>query len=171
MQRCFSVLALCFSPDGSKLAVGGYDNKAAVYDTSSWTELAFMQRRFSANALCFSPDGSKLVVGGYDNKAAVYETSSWTEIASMQRRDSVYALCFSPDGSKLVVGGVDKEAAVYDTSSWTELEDELPASVKARDDLKREVSLLASSQTILNERIKALEEMVKKLASHRTEAN
>ncbi len=63
------------------------------------------------------------------------------------------------------------EAAVYDTSSWTELEDELPASVKPRVDLMRVFSLLPSSQTILNERIKPLEEMVKKLTSHRTEAN
>lgn len=43
------------------------------------------------------------------------------------------------------------------------LEDELAASVKARDVLVIEVSLLTSSQTISNERIKALEEMVNKL--------
>jgi hypothetical protein len=114
VERSDNVSALCFSPDGSKLVVGGEDKKAAVYETRSWTEIASMDRGAEVNALCFSLDGSKLVVGGWDNTAAVYETRSWTEIASMERSYEVYALCFSPDGSKLVVGGVDNKAAVYD---------------------------------------------------------
>jgi hypothetical protein len=32
MERSDNVIALCFSPDGSKLVVGVADDKAAVYD-------------------------------------------------------------------------------------------------------------------------------------------
>ena len=73
VERSDNVIALCFSPDGSKLVVGGLDNKAAVYETRSWTEIASMERSDIVYALGFSPDGSKLVVGGVDNKAAVYD--------------------------------------------------------------------------------------------------
>ncbi|NCC24912.1 MAG: hypothetical protein EOM25_06900 [Deltaproteobacteria bacterium] len=101
------VLSLTFSPDESRLAAGGRDNRIFFWDTASWNEpirLSFFPRNEYANILSFSPDGAILAAGGSDGLIRVLNTDSGkfeSEILVYPYSEFVNSLAFSPDGKFL----------------------------------------------------------------------
>lgn len=57
------VFALEFSPDGTRLAYGGYDGVVKILDTSDWSVLYSFEHEGSVRGLSFSPDSKSLAVG------------------------------------------------------------------------------------------------------------
>lgn len=100
--------ALAFSPDGSRLAVGGgyfptrmgSDYELHMWDTTSWTELDYADtRRFGdMSSIAFSPDGQFVAYGGYDDYMPVCDASTGTLLAPIYPQpDGVGSITFSPD--------------------------------------------------------------------------
>jgi len=116
-QRNGHIYTISFSPDGTKLAMGGKDKKAVLYDTLSQEKLFIFYREDKIRVVAFSHDSKKLVVGGEDKKAPVYDTSSGEKICMFQRDDSILAAAFTPNGKRLVLAGSDKKAVIYDIAS------------------------------------------------------
>jgi len=133
----FTEAACAFSPDGTKLVLGG--NRPGLYSVSGtavtfiadlYADTAAMTLSSTALAIAFSPDGTKLVLGGYfTGKAKIYSVSgntvtfisdlyANTETTSLD--DYVYACAFSPDGTELVLGGAfTGRAKIYSVSGTT----------------------------------------------------
>jgi DNA-binding beta-propeller fold protein YncE len=103
------VYAAALSPDGRRLAAGGWD---ASYEKLGSNSLSLVDldsgaiRRVGTlpnviDSLAFSPDGARVAVGlGANNGIRVYDWSSGKEL--MADRDyaaDVYGLAFAPDGS------------------------------------------------------------------------
>jgi WD40 repeat protein len=68
------VTALCYSPDGRRLALGGEDGTVRVHDTATGREL--MRRNGGQGAIAavaFSPDGRLLASGGLDGLVLVWQ--------------------------------------------------------------------------------------------------
>jgi WD40 repeat protein len=62
-----------FSPDGSALATGSFDNTVRLWDASSGVQrLVLRGHEFVVGRLAFSPDGSKLASGAGDGTARVW---------------------------------------------------------------------------------------------------
>ncbi|MSU37143.1 MAG: hypothetical protein EXS36_19020 [Pedosphaera sp.] len=114
-----------FSPDGTLLAVGGYDKKVNIVDFRSKRVVKSFEgfdSYIDAKSVAFSPNGKLLAVkaGG---RVKVWRTGDWVEagpglVAEPKSFANINnAVAFSPDGATLaarVPGGV----GFWDTATW-----------------------------------------------------
>ncbi len=111
--------SVAFSPDGTRLATGGADNVARVFDASSGIELlAFDGHRNTVASVQFSPDGLQLATGGYDHDAILWKVSD----TKIERRlaghtGPIMSVAFSPDGSTLATASIDGAVKLWNTEN------------------------------------------------------
>jgi len=123
------VYGVAFSPDGTRLATGGEDDAARVWDLTAGREQAAGQEqawlRHSGRVygVAFSPDGTRLATGSEDGPARVWDVRASRELTQFSHRTDtdVRAVAFSPDGTRLATGGHDGTARVWDLSTHREL--------------------------------------------------
>ena len=69
-----SVYSVVFSPDGSLLASGSWNNTIRLWDAETGAHLQTLEgHRGSVNSVVFSPDGSLLASGSRDNTIRLWE--------------------------------------------------------------------------------------------------
>ena len=121
MKHGPGILALAFSPDGSRLATGSHDGQVRVWDAASGEELARMRHGGWVQAVAFSPGGAEVATGGSDDTVRLWSPSSGEELLRMEHRSGVLAVAFSPEGGRLATGSYDGMARVWDGVSGEEL--------------------------------------------------
>jgi WD40 repeat protein len=106
--------ALAISPDGSSLALGGYEGKLQLFDVKTLQVSATLTSGsgWSITSLAFSPDGEFLVVGMTDGPAWMWHVQTGRQVASYGR-GGVDDLGFSPDGKLLVGRDIGEFAGVH----------------------------------------------------------
>ena len=71
------LLYVTFSPDGSRVAVGGAGEQVRVYETETAKKIAsFTGHEGGIYTLAFQPDGNRLATGGFDGTVRLYEVDS-----------------------------------------------------------------------------------------------
>jgi len=117
-----------FSPDGSRLAIGGFSNSVTVWDAATGTvefntgPLTATDRGTAAGTeerpnVAFSPTGDLLAIA--DTKdILVVETATWTEVARRSVEARAFPMRFTPDGRRLVAADQSASIVVYDTTTW-----------------------------------------------------
>jgi WD40 repeat protein len=138
------VNALCFTPDGQHLVVGGY-HELTVWDPAAGKLLKRIATRAQrAYGLVFLPDGKLACAGGrpgqegdvriYDLSAPPKETKDGVEYLDgvndpkvlvqqlVDTDDSILCLAISPDGKHLAAGGTDRTVRVWDVADGFKLE-------------------------------------------------
>jgi WD40 repeat protein len=71
------VISVAFSPDGSILASGSWDNSIKLWDPIRGQELkTFTGHTGGVNSIVFSPDGKLLVSGGFDRTVIVWDVAT-----------------------------------------------------------------------------------------------
>jgi WD40 repeat protein len=95
-----------FSPDGTKLALGGItdypDGVIWLYDTSTW-ELIYdlpVQGQ-TVSDLEFSPDGTRLYSAGTDGRIRIWNVAEKTLLNNFQKGRQANRIALSPEGSFL----------------------------------------------------------------------
>ena len=69
--------ALAFSPDGSRIAVGGIEEAVNVYNTDSGDKIETCAvPGGGAFVLTFAPDGKQLLAAGFDGVLRTFDASS-----------------------------------------------------------------------------------------------
>ena len=125
--------SVAFSPNGSRLALGGLDGAMKsfiwIYDTQNWAVVKQIKTaEQNITAVVYTPDGGKLVSGGTGGMIQVWSTVDGRQVKSVTAGKQANSLAISPDGEMLASsfcgqnntsgcsqGGV----AVWDTSTWT----------------------------------------------------
>ena len=105
-----SLIALAFSPDSRRLAVGGDGRVAHILDAGTGKELARCRGHTSKIlSITFRADGSRLLTASHDGTVRQWDTQSGREVAPPydRHRAEVAAAVFSPDGQRVASAGAD----------------------------------------------------------------
>ena len=116
------ILALAYSPDGKRLAVGTWAGKIKLWDV----EAGRLLRELAGHGagvwrLGFSADGKLLGSGSMDQTARIWDTVAGTELKVLRgHEDAVFGVSFSPDGAWLASAGYDGTVRIWDVASGSE---------------------------------------------------
>jgi WD40 repeat protein len=83
-----AIKSLAYSRDGTRLAAGGLDGTARVFDVGSGAEQTMFKHDKNVNGVAFSPDGQRLAVALDDSRVIVYGLQK-PDPAPVRGRDNV----------------------------------------------------------------------------------
>jgi WD40 repeat protein len=108
--------ALTFSTDGTRLASGGEDRTARVWDPAPGALLATCLGHTSKIiSVAFSPDGTRLVTASSDGTVRQWDTATGREVEAPYDRHTgeVLSAVYSPDGEWVASAGSDRTVRVW----------------------------------------------------------
>ncbi|RKU19182.1 hypothetical protein C6503_08160 [Candidatus Poribacteria bacterium] len=113
------VLAVAFSPDGTRLASGSTDTTVRLSDTTGDRDSMTLQKHTGpTNVLAFSPDGKILASGSTDKTVQLWDTTTGEPLTTLTGHiNGITALAFSPDGRTLVSGSTDGTIRFWQTAT------------------------------------------------------
>ncbi len=108
-------LALDFSPDGKRLAVGVADNSIRIYNpASAKQELLIEQHADWVMAVAFSHDATRIASASRDRSARIYNSKTGELEASYLGHEApVFTVAFSTDDQIIYSGGRDKKVHTW----------------------------------------------------------
>ncbi|CAD8116432.1 unnamed protein product [Paramecium primaurelia] len=110
------ILSQCFSPDGSKLASGSWDNTICLRDIKTGKIISLLIGHNSPiYSVCFSPDSTILASGSQGGSIRLWDVKTGQEKAKLDGDcNCVYSVTFSPDGLTLASGSQDNCIRLWD---------------------------------------------------------
>ncbi|NTU79226.1 MAG: hypothetical protein HGA45_07455 [Chloroflexales bacterium] len=113
-----AIQSLAFDPSRQRLAVGGTDGTAQVWDlTAPEQEPTPLPGHGSAViAVAFTPDGQSLVTASADGQLRAWSAANLAlpPVALGGHEEAITALAISPDGLRLATGAGDATARLWD---------------------------------------------------------
>ena len=110
-----SVYTVAFSPDGQRLASGGNNNEAILWNIANRNEPTdFRGHTKSVMSVVFSPDGKYLATASHDGFVRLWDVSAKRRYTTFTHTHTgwVKSVAFSPDGKMLASGGGNQTGAV-----------------------------------------------------------
>ena len=108
------VSSVSFSPDGSTVASGSWDDTVRLWDAVTGEEQKTLTGHTdSVNSVSFSPDGSTVASGSSDRTVRLWDAVTGGEQATLTGHTNwVTSVVFSPDGGTVASGSGDDTVAV-----------------------------------------------------------
>jgi WD40 repeat protein/serine/threonine protein kinase len=113
------VRTVAFSPDGRRIALGGWDNNVTICDSATGRQIHCLRgHKQSIWSVAYSPDGHLLASAASDMTIRLWDPETGRERGTLTGHTySVCAVAFSPDGSQLVSGGADNLVKLWDVKT------------------------------------------------------
>ena len=125
------VKTLSFSPDGTTLACGSWDNSITLWDMMTRERIATLGQVFDSktpsisgawiNSLSFSSDGSKLASGSSDRTVKLWDLATRKRLATLGHTSTISAVAFSRDGTALASGLENGQVELWDVETGTRI--------------------------------------------------
>ncbi|MDV6030459.1 MAG: WD40 repeat domain-containing protein [Phycisphaera sp. RhM] len=115
-----AVYDVAFSPDGTLLASGSYDNTVKVWRVADAELVATLKGHTEqVFRLAFSADGTSLASCGGDSQTFVWEVGGWAKQQTLTGHgDPMIDVTFSEDGTTLVTAGSHIQLWRDETEVW-----------------------------------------------------
>ena len=112
------MLAVAFSPDGSKLAAGGSDNAIRIFDAATGKlEKLIEQHADWVTGLAFNHTGTLLASASRDKSARIYDARTGEmEHSYLGHGDFVFGVAFSADDQRVFSCGRDRKVHIWSLS-------------------------------------------------------
>lgn len=142
-----TVMAVAFSPDGSRLVSGGWGGTLRIWRVADGAPIHALREPMAAlEAVAFHPDGRLLASGGIDKAINIWESERGVLLHTLLgHAQGIAALAFSPDGTLLASGSRDHTIRLWDTATW-----QLHSTLIGHSDAVRALAFGASGQTLVS---------------------
>jgi hypothetical protein len=110
--------AICWSPDGRRLASGGLDHRVRVWDLATGRETATLSGHTDwVMGVSWTSDGHRLASASYDGTVKVWDPDKGQETATLRgHQDRVNAASWTPDCQRLASASWDKTIRIWDAT-------------------------------------------------------
>ena len=109
----------CFSPDGTTLASGSYDNTVRLWRVETGKAVALLTGHTQGvSSVLLSPDGTILASTSRDNTVKLWDVATGANLATLRHAHFAPSMSFSPDG-RLLATSDNKTVELWDLSEWT----------------------------------------------------
>ena len=114
-----SVMAVAWSPEGTRVATASADHTARVWDARSGQPVSSpLNHQDSVVAVAWSPDSTRVATASWDRTARVWDARSGQPLSPpLEHQGAVDAVAWSPDGTRVATASADKTARIWD-ASW-----------------------------------------------------
>ncbi len=131
-QHTDRVVAIAFSPDGTRLVTASADGTALLWDIKGVTRserepsrppptATLSRHEKSLTTVIFSPDGTRLVTASADGTARVWDAQTGSEVRILAgHQDEVNAVAFSPAGNHIATASADGIVRLWNVANESE---------------------------------------------------